>query len=61
MRECIARAKTLMDLAKSNESAENGSKPLDLTTCSPNDVLIPFIPSMNRASQKCVFEHRRDP
>ena len=28
MRECIARAKTLMDLAKSNESAENGSKPL---------------------------------
>ena len=28
MRECTARAKTLMDLAKSNESAENGSKPL---------------------------------
>ena len=62
MRECIARAKTLVNIVNSSNAEVKEEKPLgtkllpaftiDLATCSPLDVLLPFYPKIPVATQK---------
>lgn len=62
MRECIARAKALVSIAGSSNAEVKEEKSLgtillplftiDLTTCSPLDVLLPFYPKIPVATQK---------
>ena len=62
MRECIARAKALVSIAGSSNAEVKEEKSLgttllplftiDLNTCSPLDVLLPFYPKIPVATQK---------
>ena len=63
MRECITRAKELAEVV--NESASkatkspsigsSGSHEIDLTTCKPVDVLLPYYSKLSVSSQKWVL------
>ena len=62
MRECIARAKTLVDIVGSSNAEVKEEKSLgtatlpvltiDLNTCTPLQVLLPFYPKIPIATQK---------